>query len=327
MPMHPANTVWLAALAACVPKYSALPPISPAELYTPLPVRHIDVPLADGTVVDIAMMDSWGGADTGPGMGKPPIVLVHGLSSYMGFWEYQVEELSRDRRVLALDLPGYGASGRPDVPYTPPWYADVLLRWLDQLDVYTAVLVGHSMGGQISITATLAHPERVDRLILAAPAGIETFDAGAARWMKEFWTEDRATHAREEELRATFSTLVFNRMDAGTERLLEERVRLGPTEAFRGTSVAVARSVVGMLDHPVADRLGEISVPTLLVYGTDDRMIPNAVFNGGRTRDIAIAGRNAIPGCKLVMLQSAGHTLQHDDPVGFNKAVLTFLAP
>jgi pimeloyl-ACP methyl ester carboxylesterase len=325
MPMHPARTAWLAALTACVPKYSDLAPITPAALYTPIPVSHIDVPLDDGTVVDIAMMDSWGGADTGPGADQPPIVLVHGLSSYMGFWEYQVPVLSQDRRVLALDLPGYGASGRPDAPYTPPWYADVVVRWLDELGVDRFVLVGHSMGGQISMTLTLDHPARVDRLVLAAPAGIETFDKGAADWMKDFWNEERATHAREEELRATFSTLVFNRVDDGVERLLEERVRMSTTPEFKATSVAVSRSVRGMLDHPVASRLGALSVPTLLVFGTDDRMIPNSVFTGGRTRAIAEKGRDLIPDCELVMLEGAGHTVQHDDPVGFNTAVRRFL--
>jgi len=326
MPMHPARLAWLAAAAACMPKYSEMPPITPEALYTPVPMTRVAVPLDGGTTVDIAMMDTWAGAESGPGADQPPIVLVHGLSSYMGFWEYQVPVLAQDRRVLALDLPGYGASDRPDAPYTPPWYADVVVRWLDSLGVEEFVLVGHSMGGQISMTLALEHPERVDRLVLAAPAGIETFDRGAADWMKNYWHEERATHAREEELRATFSTLVFNRADEGVERLLEERVRMATTPEFKGTSVAVSRSVAGMLDYPVAHRLGALSVPTLLVFGTDDRMIPNGVFTGGRTRSVAEKGARLIPDCELVMLDGAGHTVHHDDPVGFNTAVRKFLA-
>jgi pimeloyl-ACP methyl ester carboxylesterase len=325
MPMHPPSAAFLALLAGCLPRYSALPPIGPEQLWAPLPVSHVQVPLPDGLVVDVAMIDSWGGAASGPGADLPPVVLVHGLSSYMGFWEHQVQALAQDRRVLALDLPGFGASGKPDAPYTPPWYADVLWAWLDALQVPEAVLVGHSMGGQISITASLSHPERVDRLVLSAPAGIETFQKGAADWMKDYWHEERATHAREEELRATFEGLVFNRKDEGVERMLEERVRMAATPSFRGTSVAVSRAVAGMLDHPVAARLGEVQVPTLLIFGTDDRMIPNPVFNGGRTRAVAEAGRDAIPGAQLVLLPGAGHTVHHDDPQGFNEAVRSFL--
>lgn len=317
MPMHPAQAAWLAAMMGCAPKYTHLPALQPDQLQAPLPVQHTDV-----GGVDVAWIDS--GPPPG-GATDVPVVLVHGLSSYMGFWEHQVPELSRSRRVLALDLPGYGASGRPDAPYTPPWYAEVVVSWMDAIGVEEAVLVGHSMGGQIAMTVALEHPDRVDRLVLAAPAGFETFGPGAKAWMKDWWTEDRATHATEAELRATFTTMVFNRQDAGTERLLEERVRMRGTEAFRGTSVAVSRSVAGMLDHPVAHRLGEIAVPTLVVYGTQDRMIPNPVFTGGRTAAIARAGAEAIPDAELVLVQGAGHTVHHDAPQAFNAAVTRFL--
>ena len=98
------------------------------------------------------------------------------------------------------------------------------------------------------------------------------------------------------------------------------------TDAFRGTSVAVARSVAGMVDHPVIDRLAEIHTPTLIVYGTDDRMIPNPVFHGGRTRTIADFAVRAMPNAQLVMLPGAGHTGHHDDPHGFHAAIDPFLA-
>lgn len=317
MPMHPSQAAWLVAMMGCVPKYSDLPRLQPDEIWAPRPVQHTDV-----GGVDVAWIDT--GAPSNP-TEDIPVVLLHGLSSYMGFWEHQIDPLARERRVLALDLPGFGASGRPDAPYTPPWYADVVSEWMMTIGVDRAVVVGHSMGGQIAMTLALEHPDQVDRLVLAAPAGIETFKAGAVRWMKDWWTEDRATHATEAQLRATFSTMVFNRQDDGTERLLEERVRMAGTPAFAGTSVAVSRAVAGMLDYPVYDRLGLLKVPTLIVYGTDDRMIPNPVFTGGRTAAIARDGHRQIPGSQLVMLQGAGHTVMHDDPRGFNDAVTRFL--
>lgn len=302
----------LLALAACAPRYGALDPITPDQLWAPLPVRHVEV---DG--VDVAYVDSGGDG--------PPIVFVHGLSSYLGFWEYQIPAFAQGHRVLALDLPGFGASGRPDAPYTPPWYAGVVADWMVTVGVPRATLVGHSMGGQIALTMALDHPERVERLVLSAPAGFERFEPGAARFIKEHWTERRALAATEEEIRANFVTLVFNRVDAGVERLLEERVRLGRSEAFAGTSVAVSRCIAGMLDFPVWARLPEIQVPTLVVFGTDDRMIPNPVFTGGRTRTIAEAGVERIPGAKLVLVPGAGHTVHHDDPEAFNAALERFL--
>ncbi len=299
-------------LAGCFPRYAQLGPLEPEDLWAPLPVQHTQV-----GELDIAFIDS-GGEGT-------PIVFVHGLSSSMGFWEYQIEELAKTHRVLALDLPGYGASGRPDAPCTPPWYADVVADWMFAVGVERATLVGHSMGGQIVMEVALRHPERAERLVLSASAGFETFSAGTARFMKDFWTESRAMESSEEQVRANFQTMVFNRMDQGVERMIQERVRLGQSPRFAGTSVAVSRSIAGMVDHPVGERAAAIAVPTLLVYGTDDKMIPNPVFTGGTTRTIAERGHRLIPHSRLVMIEGAGHTVHHDAPRAFNAAVSEFV--
>ncbi len=309
-----ATSMLFAAMSGCLPKYADLGPMAPDDLWSPLPVRHVEV-----NGIDLAYVDS------DPGSTEPPLVLIHGLSSYVGFWEHQIPVFAEDRRVLAIDLPGYGASARPDVPCTPPWYADLVADWMLALGVPHADVMGHSMGGQIALTLALEHPERIDRLVLAAPAGFETFDPGAAQVIKDYWTEDRALHTTEQESRMTFTTAVFNKTDDGVERLLMERVRLGQHPAFEGTSVAVSRSVRGMIDHPVFERLGEIEHETLVVYGTEDHMIPNPIFTGGRTRTIAERGAGALTNARLVMLAGAGHTVHHDAPKSFNDAVRSFL--
>jgi pimeloyl-ACP methyl ester carboxylesterase len=306
------RSLFLTALAGCAPRYAQLGPMEPTDLWAPLPVQHVDV-----GGVDVAYVDSGGSG--------PPIVFIHGLSSYLSFWEYQIPYFAKTHRVLALDLPGYGASGRPDAPYTPPWYADVVSDWMSAVGVERAAVVGHSMGGQVAVHLALSHPERVERLALSAPAGFERFSAGAARFMRTFWTESRAMEATEEQVRSNFTTSVFNRSDAGVERLIEERVRLGQSSRFGGTSVAVSRSVAGMLDHLVVDRARDVKAPTLIVYGTDDRMIPNPVFNGGRTRTIAEQAAKAIPGARLVLVPGGGHTVHHDEPAAFNAALEEFL--
>ena len=300
----------LAALATAG-RYHQLPPLQPEDLAAPGEVKTVDV---DG--VELAYVD------VGQG---PPLVLVHGLGSWMDFWAHNVDALAERHRVLVVDLPGYGRSGRPEAPYTPPWYAEVLVGFLDALQVDTAVFVGHSMGGQISLTTALDHPDRVEALILAAPAGIETFEPGAAAWMKAYWHEARALEPGEQALRATFSQQVFRHLDPHAESLLEARVRMTGTEAFAGTSVAVSRNIAGMLDHPVAHRLGELEAPTLVVFGAEDRMIPNPVFTGGRAETVGRTAAAAMPHATLVMIDDAGHTVHHDQPDAFHDAVLDFL--
>lgn len=315
----------LLSLMGCAARYSSLPALDPAELYSPLPVQTVVLDIAEISGVRLAYSDSLAAGISPRDPEATPLVFIHGLSSSMGFWEHQLARTAEERRVLALDLPGYGMSGRPDAPFTPPWYAEVVSAWLDQLGLERVVLVGHSMGGQIAMTLALNEPERIAGLILSAPAGFERFSPGAARWMKSYWHEGRALEAKEEELRATFTQVVFNKPDEGVERLLRERVQMGRHPSFQGTSVAVSRSIAGMVDHPVLDRLGEIKAPTLIVFGTEDRMIPNPVFTGGRTRAIAEAGNRAIEGSQLVLLKGAGHTVHHDDPEGFNEAMDWFL--
>lgn len=308
-----ASSALLTGFAFAVPRYHAAPALDPQDVWAPLPVQRADL---DG--LEVAYIDA------GP-RDAQPVVFVHGLSSYMGFWEHQLPAFADDYRVIALDLPGYGASSRPDAAYTPSWYAQVVVDLLDELGVDDAVWVGHSMGGQVSLTAALNHPSRVRALVLSAPAGFETFQDAHADWMIDYWTEGRALEAREEDLRATFTTLVFNHYDEGVERLLEERVRMGKHPDFQGTSVAVSRSVAGMLNEPVYDRLGEIEQPALVVFGTHDKMIPNAVFNGGRTVSVAKRGVDALPNAELVMVPRAGHTVHHDAPDAFNSATVRFL--
>lgn len=299
-------------LGACAPRHGAAPPMSASGLWAPLPYKTVDV---DG--VTVAYVDSGG-----PG---PVLLFVHGLSSYTSFWERQIPYFAaQGYRVLSIDLPGFGASDRPDAPLTPPWYATFLDRWLEGLGVERATVAGHSMGGQIALWLALSHPERVDRLVLSAPAGFERFRPGEVQWMKRYWHDKRALEADEDAVYANFR-MNFAVWDEGVERLVEERVRLSNTDDFRGTSVAVARCVAGMLDHPVLDRLGEIKAPTLLVFGRDDRLIPNPIFHGGSAAALARSAQEAISGSELVLVSGAGHVVHHDRPDEFNSAVLDWL--
>ena len=294
-------------------------PLSPDAIRTPLPAARLHL---TGPDLCVSYIDSGGNGLA--------VVLLHGLSCTMGFWERQVGPLvSAGHRVLALDLPGFGASDKPDVSYSPRWYASVVLAWLTALGVRRFVIVGHSMGGQIALHLVLhamtRTPDRVLGLVLAAPAGVETFRPEAAKWMMDYWTETRALSTTADEVRANFTQLAFNKVDEGVIRLLDERLRFQLHPSFRDVSRAVSRCIRGMLEQPVFDRLGEIRVETLMVFGDSDRMIPNPVFNPGSSSAVAERGARAIPGCELVLLKGAGHMVMHDDSEGMNGALCSFL--
>src|SRR5262245_59060657 len=107
-------------------------------------------------------------ADQGAG---EALLCLHGWGANLRYWRKLWPSVVPRFRCLAPDLPGFGRSGKPaDAPYTIEWYADWVLSLLEAKGVASATLLGHSMGGMISILLAARHPERVRRLILLNPA-------------------------------------------------------------------------------------------------------------------------------------------------------------
>src|SRR3990170_7223479 len=96
----------------------------------------------------------------------PAVVLVHGLGAFAESWRHTLAALAARATVLALDLPGFGASAKPRTRYRLGYFAGALNGFLDALGIRQASLVGHSLGAAISLTYALTHPSRVERLAL-----------------------------------------------------------------------------------------------------------------------------------------------------------------
>lgn len=288
-------------------------PLSPRDLVTPMPARRVRVRSMQLNTIDSGEQDG------------TPVVFIHGLSAWMDFWRLQLPAIAETRRVLALDLPGYGGSDAPDAPYTPSWFAGIVVEWLDSIGVQSVDLVAHSMGAQVAVALAAQFPERIRRVVLSAPAGFERFQPAAASVMKAHWTHDRAQQSREPAIRKNFERAVFARVDSHVQLLVEQRVRIGLHPSFLAKSRAVSRSVAGMLDEPVFDKLSQVTAPTLVVFGGRDALIPNRLFTRSTTRQVAEEGLAQLPNGQLCWLDTAGHTAHHDDPVGFNRAMMRFL--
>lgn len=254
------------------------------------------------------------------GKGEKTLVLVHGLASNGGFWRYNIGELAKEFRVIAVDLPGYGKSQKDVYPYTMSFYADIVSGLVTQLGLGTIVYVGHSMGGQIGIHFSFRHKEQLERLILAAPAGLEPFSRGDGDWLKSVMTIDFVKKTPEDRIRANLAMNFYNYTDR-YEWMVEERARMAKGADFEDFCYAVVRSVHGMLDEPTTKRLKDISVPSHLIFGERDGLIPNPILHGGEARDVAKIGTDAIPGVTLQFIPEAGHMLQIEKPEEFNSIV------
>ena len=258
------------------------------------------------------------------GSGDKTIILVHGLASNAGFWRYNIPELAKHFRVIAVDLPGYGKSEKGDYSYTMSFYADQIKKLIDELQLKNVVYVGHSMGGQIGIKLAIKYPTLLNKLILASPAGFEEFQRGEGDWLRSVMTMKGVKSTTEEGIRRNLAMNFYNWNDKW-EWMVEERVRMRKAADFDEFAYTVVRCVNGMLDEPTFNKLNLIKTPTLVVYGKYDGLIPNPYLNPGHTAEVFINGAKDIGNVQLVELEDAGHMIQIEKSDKFNQAVLNFL--
>ncbi len=250
------------------------------------------------------------------------MVLIHGLTATHRYWAQNLDVLAERRRVVALDLPGFGRSHKPDVDYSIDYFVAELLALLDELGIARAALVGNSMGGHIAMATALAAPERVERLVLVDPAGVHPLPswvmrAGAAAFGAATRAGGRLPAPRvprafvEILFRAVFPT----RPDLAA-RYVAAYTRAIASDEYRLHLRAALRAMHGVMRRPLHRRLHAIAAPTLIMWGAQDWLLP--VTTGHRLQRL-------IPGARLVIYSQSGHCPMVDQPERWNRDVLAFL--
>ena len=258
------------------------------------------------------------------GKGKETILMIHGLGSYLPAWKKNISELSKYYRVIAVDLPGYGKSSKLPHSGLMSFYAGVIAEFIQKLDLGPVNLAGHSMGGQISMVLALEKPELVKRLILVDPAGFEAFTAGQRNWFKDVMTPNLVRLTTVDAIETNLASN-FYRMPDDALFMIEDRIAMRDASDFEAYCLAVARSVHGMVEEPVLEKLTRIKMPTLIFFGENDMLIPNRYLNPGFTSKIANPGAGLIKGSKLVMVPKCGHFMMFEKPDVFNTETRSFI--
>jgi pimeloyl-ACP methyl ester carboxylesterase len=194
------------------------------------------------------------------------------------------------------------------------------------LGIEKPVLVGHSMGGQTALSYAIRYPEEPGALVLTSPAGFERFSWKEKAWFKRVFSSVLIKAAPEYGIWGSVRQSNFSRWRPELEWLVEERVRVVSSPDFDSYAYANVRTVDGLAhDDFVRDSLGKIQAPAIIVFGEDDRLIPNPFLHGGRAREIMEYGHAGIRGSELVGLDRCGHSVQLDCPQEYNEAVSAFL--
>lgn len=263
--------------------------------------------------------------DEGKGEDKEVLLFIHGLSSYIPAWSKLIPLLKNYFRCIAIDLPGYGKSSAGVHPGSMIFYADVISKLIKKLNLQNVCLVGHSMGGHISIATALSSPQMIDRLILLAPAGFETFTDDETAWIKKNNSAELLTMLSEKQIRYNFEINFFIMPD-DLEPMITDRIKMKSWKNHKDYCRIVSNSLNGLLDYPIFSRLSEISQPTLVLFGKNDRLIPNSVLHKSITPEkIASEGSKLIPNSTLTLIDECGHFLQFEKPDNVAKEIINFL--
>ncbi len=238
---------------------------------------------------------------TETGAGSPTLVLVHGAGGTWGTWTRQLEGLADVARIIALDLPGHGASSGDGCRAVAD-YAAVVQGFLGALGAGPVALGGHSMGGAITQTVALAAPDLLRGIVLVGTGAKLRVFPKLFEVMEKDYAEGVAFISGFAWSPASSLALT----EGGRRAMLETRaaVTLGD---FRGCD-----------GFDVMARLGQIRLPALVVVGEDDQLTPSkyAEFLAG-----------TIPGARLVRIPRAGHYVMLEQPDETNRAIREFLRP
>ena len=275
--------------------------------------------LLDVEGVQVAYSDSGGAQDA------PALLLIHGLGSYLPAWSQNLAALAQHHRVVAIDLPGFGRSSKGNYNYSMEFFARVVDGVIERLKLARVVMVGHSMGGQIALTHALLFPGKAQALALCAPAGLEVFDGPEGTWLAEATGKDTIKATPPEGIYVNLAGNFYD-MPKAARFMAEDRVKIIGGPDFDGYAYAVSRSVAAMLDGPVVERLPQIQLPVLGVYGKDDGLIPNPFLHGGSTRAVAEKGVARLPRGRLVLVPRAGHFVMFEQAARVNQEILGFVA-
>lgn len=253
----------------------------------------------------------------------PPLVFIHGLSGSWQNWLEQLPVFARDHRVVAFDLPGFGASEMPSEPISISGYARLVDALFSELGIAGAAVVGNSMGGFIGAELAIAFPPRVERLVLVSAAGLSIQHYRNERALAALRTVDRRLAAyagwlgsrsdaltRRPRARRLIFSVVAHRPDRLPAALVAEQVRGSGKPGF-------VPALDALTSYPIHDRLGEIACPTLIVWGTDDMLVP--------VRD-ADEFERLIPNARKVVWPQTGHLAMLERPEAFNRLLAAFLS-
>lgn len=242
----------------------------------------------------------------------PPLLLIHGLGATKSSWLPIVPALAQRHRVIALDLPGFGASTKPRGRYDAPWFSQHVFSLMDVLEIDSAAVAGNSMGGRIAQEMAILEPGRVEAIACLCP--VTAFSRRPALWLVRLLRPELAFFAGRLPRTRIKESLKDLFADAGRvdeewfEAAVDDFLEVWRSPRARMAFSAAARNIY--LDEPYGEvgfwtRLAEMSVPSLYLFGRQDALIN---YRFGRKV------KRAVPAARVEVWSNCGHVPQIEHP-------------
>jgi pimeloyl-ACP methyl ester carboxylesterase len=291
----------------------------------PFPVKYLTL-LLEKQTIKMAFMDV--APKTANGQ---TVILFHGKNFNGYYWKDVIPMLtSRGYRVIVPDQIGWGKSDRPNLHYSFHQLAENNKKLLDNLNVKTVIVLGHSMGGMLATRFALMFPETVEKLILENPIGLEDY--------RTFVPFEPLKKLEQNELKATYESYknyqksYYREFKPEYEQYVEAQAADLKLKNFPQIGFVNALTYQMIYEQPVNYEFENIKVPTLLIIGQDDRTIvgkakvPKEIISEhGQYPELGRNTKQKIKNARLVELEAVGHIPHGQTPEKFEKAVVDFL--
>ncbi len=254
------------------------------------------------------------------GKGDQTLLFIHGLGGYHQVWKKNVDTLRKSYRCIALDLPGYGQSSKGNYNFSLRFYTNVIDLFITKLQLKNVVLVGHSMGGQVAIKVAQNSLPEVQKVVLLAPSGLKVFTPVQRSGIDWLAQPERIKSWSETELRKAFgSAYASSTIPPDAEFTLKYRLNLinkpSELEYFAQMTHKLTMAVV---DEPVLEQLSDVRVPTLLLWGEEDKTL---------SPELTKEAKQHILDCEIHLLSPCGHMVQWECAEEVNNWIREFAPP
>ena len=235
------------------------------------------------------------------------LVLLHGLGGSLERWAFAIPSLEKKYRVIAPDLIGYGQSDKPQIAYTIDLFTRFVFDFLDTLGIKHCCMVGSSLGGRIVVECASTNDGSIEKIVLVSPAGTIRSPNRAL----DAYT-DAVLNPSFESVKKILQ-LMMGKNNYIPNKIIEDFV----LQVSEPDSKRVFQStVLGLKNAPsITKSLQRINVPSLVIWGSDDKIIP--IENSTEFRNI----KNS----RFVTMKNCGHVPYEENPDEFSKLILDFL--